>query len=190
MQQAVRETLQICCPFHVSDQMPTHTWKCAKCGEDNPPYTEVCRSCAAPSPEYTSNQVPPNSSSGEKAVHIAESLLPPNHTVSNGSALQWLKAKGIGLPTLISVAYFSLVMLILLTYEWGLRHGMGFIEGILLLLITLPGFLLQNLLLGGSFGPFFGCPQTSTCAHVLDAVLAGGITAVGIFLPTHFASRK
>jgi uncharacterized membrane protein YvbJ len=25
--------------------MPDYEWKCAKCGEINPPYTEACRSC-------------------------------------------------------------------------------------------------------------------------------------------------
>jgi hypothetical protein len=89
--------------------------------------------------------------------------------------------------TVVSSAYFVLVMLVLVWYETSLGglDNSGLIPGLLLVLITAPGSFFS-----GWSVSLFGCVRYSTCEHVVGSLFAGALNALLIFVVLRSLSLK
>jgi ABC-type glycerol-3-phosphate transport system permease component len=86
--------------------------------------------------------------------------------------------KRVSIAFKVSVTYFLCVIGLFLGYEASLKsseHG-GFVPGILLALITMPGVNY-----GGSIAAFFHCKSASICEHFSGFVIPGCFNTVVIY---------
>ncbi len=96
-----------------------------------------------------------------------------------------MKQGRIAVALTLATAYFLLVLGVLIWYEHSLeRETGGFLSGLVLVVITIPGVLYVRPVVA-----LFSCPLYSTCEHVVVAIFSGGVNAIIIFVVVYAISR-